>query len=697
LLQKYRAMPDKISYSDVIAAEDELLRQRRAKLVGEAFAAALADNRFGIALSGGGIRSATINMGILKTLHKFGLIKQADYLSTVSGGGYTGAYLQATLREKGQENQLFDEEHIDYLRKRGEYLFPGTGGVKIWNQVTLVVAFLVSFLMSLVSPAVLLALVGGSYFFFKYYDLVEIDFTDALQRHVAWLLPEVLYVGLGLVVTHYLLNVAAVYRLGISNRFNRVETGFVLLVLLTFSWPVVQSFQSIKAPNGEQLLVFLTVGFVLVLMGLLTNPNATSFHRFYRKQLADAFLHFARENKNVLLKNLFQPGSDAEDDYFAPYPLINTCLNLQSSKDPNFQGAKASDYFLLSPLFCGAKLVGYVPTATANGYRQMTLPAAVTISAAAVNPGLGIYSNKLLSILLTIFNLRLGFWTWNPLRMKTSWPVVWWPFYFFYELFGRIGTDKKMVNISDGGHIENLGVMELLRRQCKLIISVDAGADSSFLFADLENLTVRARNELGIDIRFRRDQVPEDVMRVKPSHGYSRKRFVVADLYQLWDKIEENGEEKIIHYPGGKKTGVFVYVKSTVTAPVGRPDISPEKDPLKYGTYKYKIYNPDFPHESTADQFFDPIQWESYYQLGQFIAADMLGCDNLNDFDVDHAFTIPLDELYRHFDKDVQLFGSMPVPLPAARARAMEEVVLDPSAEVTEATEAGEAVSQYEI
>ncbi|MEM1215733.1 MAG: hypothetical protein AAGJ82_08625 [Bacteroidota bacterium] len=252
-----------------------------------------------------------------------------------------------------------------------------------------------------------------------------------------------------------------------------------------------------------------------------------------------------------------------------------------------------------------------------------------------------------------------------------------------------------MVNISDGGHIENLGVMELLRRKCKLIISVDAGADPLFTFADLENLTVRARNELGIDIRFRPDQIPENTMRVNPSHGYSRERFAIADMYQLWEKVTENGQERVQHYPGGKKVGVFVYVKSTVTAPTGRPSISQSQEPLKYGTYKYKIYNPDFPHESTADQFFDPIQWESYFQLGQFIAGDMLGCDNLNNFDVETAFTIPLNELYRRFDENMQLFGSMPMPMPrATRERGMEEMVMEAA---LAQSEQADQVDQYEM
>lgn len=667
------------TYSDVIAAEDELLRERRRKIMGDDFAAALEENRFGLALSGGGIRSATINLGILKTLHKFGVLKQADYLSTVSGGGYTGAYIQATTKEKGQEGKLFAPEHLHYMRSHGEYLFPGTGLEKIWNQLTLVVAFMVSFLMSLISPAILVGLIVGSYFFCDYYNLISIDFMDAVQQHWQWLMPELFYGGIVIFVLHYLLNIAQVYRLDGSNFFNRLETLVVIGILSTFGWPLIKSFQSVKSPTAEQLLFFVTAGFILVLMGMFTNPNATSFHRFYRKQLADAYLHFATTNKNILLHQLCQPHSNEHQDYLAPYPLINTCLNLQSSKDPNFQGAKASDYFLLSPLYCGAKLVGYVPTAETIGYRQMTLPAAVTISAAAVNPGLGAYSNKILSILLTIFNLRLGFWTWNPMKIKTTWPVVWWPFYFFYELFGRIGTDKKMINISDGGHIENLGVMELLRRQCKLIVSVDAGADPLFTFADLENLAVRARNELGIDIRFRPDEIPENIMRVNPSHGYSKKRFAVADLYQLWEKVcTDEGEEKIVHYPGGKKTGVFVYVKSSVTAPTGRPDDAAFKDAFQYGTYKYKIYNPDFPHESTADQFFDPIQWEAYFQLGQFIAADILGVDNLNNFDVEEeAFTIPLDELYRHFDENMQLFGAVELPLPRVRGRGIDDILIE--------------------
>lgn len=635
----------KIDIRTVLEEEEVLLRQRRRVHFGRDFEEQIEENRFGIALSGGGIRSAVINLGFLKSLQRFNLLRQADYLSSVSGGGYTNSYIQAILQGEGRYDDLFQEEHIDYLRKRGRYLFPGEGWYKIWNIFVLVVAFFVSLLMSLVSPAVVI-LMG-----YVLYRIVRELLVFNPEQISIFINDLVMYGGMVFAVViglHYLFNTLFIYRLHISSWYNRLEAGLLLLFVVGSSGALFTAFQGMRGVESGNVMVLITLGFFIGLLGLITNPNATSFHRFYRKQLADAFLYFAGERMNSRLHQLEHTN---EDQDMAPYPLINTTLNLLSSKDPNFQGSKASDYFLLSPKFCGSKLVGYVPTAQTKGYRELTLPSAITISAAAVNPGMGAYSNRLLSFVTTLLNLRLGFWIWNPLKLASKYPVPWWPAYFFYELFGNIGTDKLMVNISDGGHIENLGVMELLRRRCRLILAVDAEADPNYTFGALENLTVRARNELGIDIRFRPGQIPEETIRPKPSHGYSDRRFAVADMYQLWDKVEgPDGEEEIVHYENNR-IGTFVYVKSSVTAPVGRPEIARE-DWLKYGTYKYKIYNPAFPHESTADQFFDPIQWESYYQLGQWLAADILGCQDLEHFEEEAKFMISLEELNYHFRTD---------------------------------------------
>jgi predicted acylesterase/phospholipase RssA len=51
----------------------------------------------GLALSGGGIRSASFALGVIQALHKKGWLQRFDYLSTVSGGGYIGTCLSYLL------------------------------------------------------------------------------------------------------------------------------------------------------------------------------------------------------------------------------------------------------------------------------------------------------------------------------------------------------------------------------------------------------------------------------------------------------------------------------------------------------------------------------------------------------------------------------------------------------------------------
>ncbi len=657
----------------VIAAEREQLRKRREKLGIDS-----TDNEwFGIALSGGGIRSATINLGFLKTMNRFGILKKADYLSTVSGGGYTHAYVQGTLKETGSYDALFTAEHIDIMRQHGEYMIPGRGFWKSFNGILLLVAFLVSWAMSLLSPAIF-AIIG----YLLYLSVVGLGLMNPIPR-----LPDLtrleLYetggiVALALLAVHFVANISFNFNLSVSKIFNRLEVVVVSVLLFFYLFMLLGSFEFHQGVARDAVPYYLLSAAGLVIFGFFANPNALSFHRYYRKQLSDLYLRFSGKHQNIALMNLFNANSTNPKDYLAPYPLINTCLNLQApTGDNKFKGSKASDYFLLSPMFCGSKLTAYVPTKAYWDYKRMTLPAAVTISAAAVNPGLGIYSNRLLSALMTIFNFRLGFWISNPLILKHSYAIVWWPLYFFKELFGRIGTSNKLVNLSDGGHIENLGVYELLRRGCRLIISVDAGEDKTYAFFDLNNLLIRARNELGYEIRFRDEHRPEDVIYPRPSSVYSQQRYVIADILQHWmdEKVVDpaTGKEKsnITNFAEPRKVGTFVYVKSSVTAPKGKPAISEQDDPLRYGTYKYKIYHPDFPHESTGDQFFDPIQWESYYQLGQFIGADVLGIDD----PMDQVGDIELKDLKYWFDHDKALFKpSLPIlDTPAAAAAPATE------------------------
>jgi hypothetical protein len=663
------------SFREIIQREKEALRKRRAKL-GQEHGTSEQENWFGIAMSGGGIRSATINLGILQTLNKFGILQKADYLSTVSGGGYTHSYVQATLKEKGDYKQLFTDDHIAGLRKHGEYLTPGQGLWKTANTFLMAVAFLVSWIMSLVSPIIVAGIIY--YLFDAIAGLIgknPLEATSALAHSIEWWALAI--VG-GLMLTHFVVNIMLNFNLGVSKQFNKLESLLAVLGLALYGWILLSDVKTGQRPSDSVLLDYAINAVLLFLLGFFTNPNALSFHRYYRKQLADLFLQFAGFYKNMALKDAFNADSDKRADFLGPYPLINTCLNLQNpGGGEKFKGTKASDYFLLSPMYCGSKLTCYVSTDRYTDYRNMTLPAAVTISAAAVNPGLGIYSNKMLSVLMTVFNARLGFWISNPLKLVRTRAIVWWPIYFFKELLGRIGLNNNMINISDGGHIENLGVYELLRRGCRLIVAVDAGEDKLYTFFDLNNLIIRARNELGLEIRFRDDEQPEDLIRPRPSQVYSKRRFAIADIYQWWEDRKvlnpktQKEETQIVNFKEPVKVGTFVYVKSSVLAPAGKPYLSEDEDPLKYGTYKYKIYHPDFPHEATSDQFFDEIQWEAYFQLGRYIGADVLGVTDLEQYETTSAPDISVEQMLAWFDNKTALFA------PPAPARSVETVVAD--------------------
>jgi hypothetical protein len=96
-------------------------------------------NLLGLAFSGGGIRSATFNLGVLQALAGCGLLRRVDYLSTVSGGGHIGGWLTAWVKRRGfdhvdhtlktTDRQSLEPEaaEIRYLREYSNYLTPRKG------------------------------------------------------------------------------------------------------------------------------------------------------------------------------------------------------------------------------------------------------------------------------------------------------------------------------------------------------------------------------------------------------------------------------------------------------------------------------------------------------------------------------------------------------------------------------------------
>ncbi len=296
--------------------------------------------------------------------------------------------------------------------------------------------------------------------------------------------------------------------------------------------------------------------------------------------------------------------------YWGAFPIINAALNLVAGKELAWQERKAAS-FAFTPLYSGYECVsadtqpkrelanyGYRPTVDYARPRLhgLSLGTCMAISGAAVNPNMGYHSSPALSFLMALFNVRLGCWLGNTRHRKTwrkSSPGLG-LIYLINELIGRTDDTSRYINLSDGGHFENLGLYELVRRRCKYIIVSDAEEDAAFSFNGLGNAIRKCRTDFGVDIRMNPDQL-RPVHEGGKDQGRSRTHCAVGDL---------------IYSP--ETRGKLLYIKTTLTG-------DEPGDVLEY-----KLRHPDFPHQSTVNQFFDESQFESYRELGQHIAVVIL-------------------------------------------------------------------------
>ena len=219
----------------------------------------------------------------------------------------------------------------------------------------------------------------------------------------------------------------------------------------------------------------------------------------------------------------------------------------------------------------------------------------MAISGAAAAPNMGTLTSPRYRFWLALLNLRLGYWLRRPARhtgvLDRFRPPIGW-YYFFLEITGLMSDKTRYLNLSDGGHIENLGIYELLRRRCKFVIAIDGEADPQRSFGGLLTLTQLAKIDLGVTIE------PDLADLRVEKDGLGRAHFGVSR----------------IDYPDGNH-GLLLYVKSSLTGN--------ESEFLR----KYRAENPDFPHQSTAQQLFSETQFEAYRVLGEHIAKDLFRHD----------------------------------------------------------------------
>ncbi|WP_428374490.1 patatin-like phospholipase family protein [Lichenicoccus sp.] len=380
-----------------------------------------------------------------------------------------------------------------------------------------------------------------------------------------------------------------------------------------------------QAFYGPAILeIAILLGFCLFLLNLYLKVNRFSLHAYYRNRLIRGFLGTAVKTTDRRPDSYtgFDPSDnlrmwDCIDRTGVDrlFPVINVTMNLTASPDTAHLDRKGAP-FTITPQHCGSywllkpgrkldpdgKRSGcYVHSCYYAGGTEMetgpedkmlgiSLGTAMTISGAAVSPNMGYYSSPLAAFIMTLFNLRLGAWLPNPamagadeLKMKKTNPVSALAS-LLGDLTGRSDDSGNSLYLSDGGHFDNLGLYEMLRRKCRRIVVIDAGADAEFECSDLCRTIAYAEIDGVATVKF-------DGLVEIPSRRFWNKARRAAIKY----KDAPDGELICI------KPCLSYFASAQLQA--------------------YKASHPDFPHVSTTDQFFTELTFESYRELGMEQAA----------------------------------------------------------------------------
>ncbi|MEO5373355.1 MAG: patatin-like phospholipase family protein [Alphaproteobacteria bacterium] len=634
----------------------------------------------GLALSGGGIRSASFCLGVIEALQSKGKLDCFDYLSTSSGGGYAGSALTWLKRCK-PEDKLGDKlgGFLKALRSHGNYLDPGqrldapsliavvlramVANLFVYGGLIAVVMYIfrdVGIYPSIgISP--LLCWVVGLACLFALSSLayaLATGLSHELTRkwrykvRLLWQMwgGRAVAVIVGLAVIGSVPILDEMLRIlmggGLSDgesELSRVAAGVVSL--LTGLWAAVSKFQGGLAGNGDSKKAWysplvIPIAALLAVLGVLLisyrvalhldaltaaiifvfvmvvavkgDVNLVSLHRMYRDRLMETFLpdctNYDRES--------WQPATVANEAKLSeftqrPYHLLNTNVVLLDSTNTRIRG-RGGDSYILSPLHSGSVSTGWHPTGDIDGKGTkdgMTLATAMAISGAAVNAHVGsdsqpgILRNPAVSFLISLFGLQLGVWVSNPNKSGKT-PNFLVPG--VNALLGRgLRTTAWFHMLTDGGHFDNTGIYELVRRRVGLIVAVDGSADRGCIFDDLGAAIEKVRVDFGVTISF------------PGGAGGSLADLKANTPSQSFPGIETASRGwvvGVIQYPPINGVlpppGRLIYIKSTLV----------EKLPTH--VYAYAAANKDFPNQSTADQFFDEFQLESYLALGQAIGGE---------------------------------------------------------------------------
>jgi hypothetical protein len=365
---------------------------------------------------------------------------------------------------------------------------------------------------------------------------------------------------------------------------------------------------------------------LLFLWGVV-DLTSVSLHPFYRQRLASAFAlrrvpshdgPEARRRRWDKIVHLSKSGIEPGPCVIKSWPMLIVCAAANISDPGATPPGRGVASFTFSPNAIGGPVTGAEKTRVYenlrhNRARDVTLPAAVAMSGAALSPSMGKMTYRPLTFLLGLANIRLGVWVPNPLHVNAPtdadgpeakqvpvpFPRRPRPHYLLKEMLGRNRLEDKFLYVTDGGHYENLGLVELVRRGCRTIYCLDAGGGSSA--QALVDAIALCRTELNVRIHM---NCEADELDAKPI-----SKELNAPL-----RAKSVCSYGTIEYPGVDGdpgvTGTLIYARSVVT------DQSP------WQIRSFQTTDPVFPHHSTMDQFFDDQKFEAYRLLGAYVAGE---------------------------------------------------------------------------
>lgn len=444
-----------------------------------------------------------------------------------------------------------------------------------------------------------------------------------------------------------------------------VLTAAVLLIAIS---DVIEDAWS-RGPRGDMKIVVTQPGWVwwggaisvFVIVMNRIDVNTWSLRPFYHRRLwlpyavrADGETADWRTDTRLSVLGRRVPG----------YPELIVCAAAQTSgRDWAPPGRRALSYVFTADA-CGGPEVGYVNTRALErllGPRRrtpVTLFGAIATSGAAFGPAMGRHSKGGLGAVIAIANARLGAWLPNPHHLVhlaaaskvdrllrtgafAASPRLW---YWLMEIIGQYPTDAKLVLTTDGGHVENLGLMELVRRRCNRILCFDASGAGATP-ATLAEAIVLAREELDVRITLQVASTSSTSAVTADDAASEEADDEVAAAVEALLEVDTSGADPLLR-AGGLETALAARLakRPVLVCRIEYPEVRyndvvvPESTGwIVYGTLALSAADADdwdllefsqrngvFPGDGTLRQWFDAATFSAYQQLGRRTAQRML-------------------------------------------------------------------------